>query len=1055
MPYESAAQRRYMHAKHPEIASRWDAEIRAKKKKGKITKARRDWAVGLGTAAVGGAVANQIPPIRRKDIQAVERKLKKKGQVKKMQAPTSDDPFFNQAAAQKTFDLIMKMDDDTAEVFCHIIASDLLEREVEENRVTLQKHLDAVLSKRLVDVKQAMLRAVSKGMDEPVAHAQALAMIDSAINKVSSVNDDDIPNWTFERKIRRDPSSGRFQAKISNRAIGKHPIPDKTAESMGIEGTKESRYKKLSSEDKARYQHQYQQVANFIDAVNAATDGPGNNRIMLHYRDDKTGETWSDEHTGGKPPHSNMLTAGHRVIGAEALPTTLTAGGAAFSLAGAMGRTMDTGTVERWNTAAANSQKWTDDWVKEGDGQNQNARLYQRTKTLGDVAGALGPPGSKVQLAGKMAEIVGQYGPQAENVLGPAARKTAYRYRGTEKTPDKRLVEMYGQAVEQNKKMGPLDPWAEQAEAKLRAARGAKKQPFGSETGIRGGRGGHAPKPPATPSLTQMVAEREARAGRAPEWQERELGRHAVTQYLTDQLPSKQYYKLQLASGNTPPSEGVIIDAQGQIVTQAVGYGDDHYLPFNLKNLKGLKGGEYIRNRSVGGLTSEDVYTGLISGARRVTVVSRSGTFTMEFKPDFRGGRRHNDKARRMTRRYEQVLDAVQSEQVERANVPVRWRKMIEDEVKGEYPPTASPRLIRAEIDARIKEFKANPQIDGRDLDRAEAEISRMEEQEKRGLVSRQDVGDYRKQVMGELRDLKEIHFRLNGVGYQAALDSLQEQFPYYINVQSRPKAEDLEGNVLEHEMDRGYVEPGRNRPTAAQAGWYGTAGKEKSRKFSAAHADYQRGVAGAPEPGHRPGSPPTADASTGAGSSGGGGMVARSDRERARDRAAEALSEGRAKAEVKAKAVALQQQIKNTNTLPPDSQAPPEWWDMSESDMSEYLDKEENLKKFDSFANSLSDKWGATSAARQWNEYRNAKNRGTGQPYAPGHANTWQSAPYKFPDDERDAYRPSPLAGRAMTPWTRWGEGSPPATRRSPPGSSVTTPVLPHTWRTSTGCGT
>ena len=45
----------------------------------------------------------------------------------------------------------------------------------------------------------------------------------------------------------------------------------------------------------------------------------------------------------------------------------------------------------------------------------------------------------------------------------------------------------------------------------------------------------------------------------------------AVAGYLSDRLPSKQYYKLQLGAGNTPPSEGVIINSEGQIVTQAVG----------------------------------------------------------------------------------------------------------------------------------------------------------------------------------------------------------------------------------------------------------------------------------------------------------------------------------------------------------------------------------------------------------------------------------------------------------------------------------------------------
>ena len=137
----------------------------------------------------------------------------------------------------------------------------------------------------------------------------------------------------------------------------------------------------------------------------------------------------------------------------------------------------------------------------------------------------------------------------------------------------------------------------------------------------------------------------------------------------------------------------------------------------------------------MGGLTSEDIYTGLISGARRVTVVSRSGTFTMEFQPDFRGGRRHNDKARRMTRRYEQILDAVQSEQVDRQDVPKRWKDIIAQEVQDEYPPTTSKAFLRTEIDARIKDFKENPKIEGRDLDRAEAAITRSRS-DGRGQVS-------------------------------------------------------------------------------------------------------------------------------------------------------------------------------------------------------------------------------------------------------------------------------------------------------------------------------
>jgi hypothetical protein len=38
MPYKSDAQRRFMHARHPGIAAKWDEEIRAKRKRGKVAK---------------------------------------------------------------------------------------------------------------------------------------------------------------------------------------------------------------------------------------------------------------------------------------------------------------------------------------------------------------------------------------------------------------------------------------------------------------------------------------------------------------------------------------------------------------------------------------------------------------------------------------------------------------------------------------------------------------------------------------------------------------------------------------------------------------------------------------------------------------------------------------------------------------------------------------------------------------------------------------------------------------------------------------------------------
>jgi hypothetical protein len=841
MPYASNKQAAFMHIHHPDIASKWHEEGHGyvkggkhdpgRKKKGKlrahVEKSKKDWAIGLGTATVGGALANQVPPVRpkRKKKAKVEKTLhsgvlqyrmlkpKKKGQIKKMLVPISTDPDFNQEAAQKAFDLVMKMDDDTAEMFCHIVVSDYFEETVEKNLVTLQRHLDETLASQLEELKKAHLRIVAKGMDsaEAVAYAQAIALFENQISKAKRPKTPQEQGYVWrERDFNRDPSSGQFRTKISHNQT--RELKDDVFQSLtGANTPTEHNGNKLSEEDRIRFQDEYRQLAGFLQTVQQSTGGAGNQSVMLHYRD-RNGESFSQVHQGTRPPTEQLADPSFRLMGVEARPTTLTAGGAAFGLATSLGGGMNADQVGAVNAAGQHGGTFAEKWTGAGDQKNSNAKLYGRLAASGDFLQATGL-GPKAQMAGKFASIVGNAGPEAERVLGPTTRKTAYRYRGTEKMPEKKMVSAYAQKVEQGKVYGEVPEEGE--------APGRRQPP------------GHAP------SLNQMVAQRAQAAGRAPTWKERELGRQALVDHLRSKMPNKSLYELQLASGNTPPSEGVIINADGQLVTQAVGYGDDHYLPFNLKNLKGLKGGEYIRTRSVGGLTSEDIYTALIAGARQVTVTSRSGTYTMTFEPDFRGGRRHNDKARRMTRRYEQLLDAVQSQQVERIDIDPDMRAEIEREVKEEM---AGPQWRNADrqeaIRERIEEFKENPYITEEDEKRAEVIIN-----SRAAGASEGERNKIRAQVMDDLMDQKETKFRLNSAGYKAALDGLQEQFPYYISKPRWTPPKDEEAR-LNTSIDRGYVEPGRNRPTAAAAGLFGvaSAGKYagKGGKFSAREADYQ-----------------------------------------------------------------------------------------------------------------------------------------------------------------------------------------------------------------------
>lgn len=215
-------------------------------------------------------------------------------------------------------------------------------------------------------------------------------------------------------------------------------------------------------------------------------------------------------------------------------------------------------------------------------------------------------------IAAKMMRAVGQHGPEATQVLGPHMRRVTYRYRGTEAA-------------------------AEQYDPVARSGRQSTTRPDGT-------------------------TEREATQG----FEARLAGR------LSEKLPSLAQIDVLLKTGSTPPSEGFLLDKNGKVVQQAVGVADDHYIPFNLKQLGRLKGGSYVRSRAFGGPTTEDIYTGLMMGAERVTVVSRNGTFTVNFagRTGESVSARYGLQQKQMVKRYGKLLDAIQSGKIKDPNDP-------------------------------------------------------------------------------------------------------------------------------------------------------------------------------------------------------------------------------------------------------------------------------------------------------------------------------------------------------------------------------------------------
>lgn len=437
-----------------------------------------------------------------------------------------------------------------------------------------------------------------------------------------------------------------------------------------------------------------------------------------------------------------------------------------------------------------------------------NDRLYRRVQAGSQLLQQM--PSNKAKLAGIVGEFAGEMGPEAEKVIGPAARRTAYRYRGTERMPDETMYKLHDRMLDnESRRLG-----------------------IGSQS--------------ITPEIRMATAE------------------DAAKMYLVKRLPSKQLSKLQLESGKLPPSEGVIINADGDIVTQAVGYNEDHYLPFNLKNLKGLQGGSYVRTRSTGGLTSEDIYTGLIAGARSVTVVSRTGVFTLDFNDDLRGGRRYSDKARQMVGQYARILDSVGSGKVARRGLEPAERAQIREEVEDEYKTLGyTAEEIETEIRQREKAYQSGIRFTKDEIDEVDARAKQLAD-EWTPLGSRSSMGGertdainakpdkvpvndaarfryFRSELMDGLMDEKESRmYQLDADGYADAMKALQEQFPYFIANVDTKKLTDRSGQPAKRtERDTGYVRPNYNRPKAVRAGYFDEEIEGKG-KYSAADTNYQ-----------------------------------------------------------------------------------------------------------------------------------------------------------------------------------------------------------------------
>ncbi len=416
-----------------------------------------------------------------------------------------------------------------------------------------------------------------------------------------------------------------------------------------------------------------------------------------------------------------------------------------------------------------------------GRGEAPNRQAYNRMRVTGQALAGASNPGSLAHTVGSVAELAGNLGPEAEKVLGPGIRRTAYRYRGTERRPEQSVVSAVGEA---NQLVAAIDGNPQQqaiAASRLESASRAK-----------GGRDivpqitAQWTSPSVTPDKRALAVRGDAAAAALLAVDGK---RHESV------LPDLDLVRLSLESGEMPPSQGVIIDSEGTVTSQAVGYNGDHYLPFDLRNLGSLHGGQYVRSRATGGPTTEDIYTGLLTGARQVQVVSNSGVFTIEFDPELRGGRRYNDKARRMVERYGAMIDTIgdpNSNLFEPgAGLPpelvadLRAKAAQASRTSDEFNTKFRELQTQAQLKAAVSETEM-AEVDEAARNVGQARAKQAFEQaaaagqpmspQQRAQMATDEARAYKKKNQPVVRKLK-----LDGIGYGQAMKALKQEFPYYI----------------------------------------------------------------------------------------------------------------------------------------------------------------------------------------------------------------------------------------------------------------------------------
>ena len=305
----------------------------------------------------------------------------------------------------------------------------------------------------------------------------------------------------------------------------------------------------------------------------------------------------------------------------------------------------------------------------------------------------------------------------------------------------------------------------------------------------------------------------------------------AVASLIPEIPADRRASELANKAGYGIPSSGIIIRPDGQAKEMYRGVAEDHYLPFSAKALPELRDGQFVRTRVLGGLTPEDIRVAVVSGARRATVVSGSGVFTLELKPNTAvPGRLASPELAGMADRYERILDQVANSGMYAKDLPAEDMARLTNEAMR-FVGTADRNDQR--VLNRLKITMGKLRAERAELTTADLEaIKTKVEAEAAGVggsraADARLVDDMVREAVEDARAERVRALNLNAEGYALAAETLRLQYPAVIRRVSHESLRDFVANrelggVLPRETvtlraqrgasDKNRVEPGRVR---------------------------------------------------------------------------------------------------------------------------------------------------------------------------------------------------------------------------------------------------